>query len=169
MMNKKLKKLVLIIVASILAAVLLTFATIGAVKYVKNHVGTTVISFENKIALAGDTVKLPFSIIKNHGIWGGQIIIKYDAAALEFVSCANGDVFDECEVNGTDGSVNLVVNQSEMTNSKLNGIIATLNFRIKENAKKGNYTIDFSETTNFCDKDGEMLEPILKNGAITVK
>ncbi|MBQ8266969.1 MAG: hypothetical protein IJZ21_01105 [Clostridia bacterium] len=168
-MNKKLKKLILIIVASILAAVLLIFATIGAVKFVKNHIGTTVISFENKTALAGDTVQLSFNVVKNHGIWGGQIKINYDATAISFVSCANGDVFDECEVNGTDGSVNLVVNQSDLEDSNVNGTIATLNFKIKENAKKGDYKIEFDQITNFCDEDSEIIEPILESGVITVK
>lgn len=169
-MKKKTKKLILIIVAAILAAVLLVFATIATVKYVKNNVGDTVISLENQTALAGDTVKIPFSINKNHGIWGGEIQINYDADALEFVSCANGSVFDECQANSNEGFVKLIVNQSgEFDVSKTNGLIATLNFKIKENAKKGDYNIEFDEITNFCDKDTQIIEVVFENGKITVK
>lgn len=168
-MNKKTKKLVLIIIAAVLAVALVTVGTIYGIKYIRNYVGDTVISFESKTALAGDNVKLPISIIKNHGIWGGQIIVSYDADTLEFVSCANGDVFDECETNSADGTVNLVVNQTEIENNHKNGIIATLNFKIKENAQNGDYTIQFDETTNFCDKDAQLIELTLNNGIITVK
>ena len=163
------KKLILIIVATILSAALITTGTIFAVRYIKTHVGKTVISFENETALAGDTVKLSFSINKNHGLWGGQIKINYDAKSLEFISCTNGNVFDECEINDTNGSVILVVNQSELVDSNVNGIIATLNFQINETAAKGDYEIEFDQITNFCDQESELVEPILQNGKITVK
>ena len=168
-MNKKIKKLILIIVASVLAVALVTTGTIFAVKYIKNNFGDTVISFENKTALTGDTVKIPIIVKKNHGLWGGQIKINYNANVLDFISCANGDVFDECEVNDTDGSVNLLVNQSELNDSKNNGTIATLNFKIKETAKKGNCEIVFDQSSNFCDKNSDLIEPILENGIIIVK
>ncbi len=168
-MNKKIRKLILIIVAALLATVLVTFTALGAIKYIKTHVGDTVISFENKTALTGDTVTIPIIIEKNHGLWGGQIRINYNSNVLDFISCANGDVFDECEVNDTDGSVNLLVNQSELNNSKINGIIAALNFKIKDTAKKGNCEIVFDDSTNFCDKNSDLIELILENGEITVK
>ncbi len=168
-MNKKIKKLILIIVAAFLATTLVIFTALGAIKHIKTHIGDTVISLEDKTALTGDTVKIPIVIEKNHGLWGGQIKINYNANVLDFISCANGDVFDECEVNDTDGSVNLLVNQSEMNNSKINGTIATLNFKIKETAKKGNSEIVFDQSSNFCDKNSDLIEPILENGIITVK
>ena len=168
-MTKKNNKLTLIIITVILAVALIATGTIFAVKYIKDYVGDTTISFECKTVLAGDTVKLPFSITKNHGIWGGQIKIDYDAEAISFVSCSNGDVFDECEINSADGTVNLIINQTEMDNSNKNGIIATLNFKVNDAAKKGNYTIQFDETSNFCDKDAQMVKVILKDGTITIK
>lgn len=168
-MSKKVKKIILISVSAVLAVALITTGVIVTAKYFKNYVGDTVISFEEKTALAGDTVKIPFSVIKNHGIWGGQIKINYDSQAMAFVSCANGDVFDECEINSEDGSVNIVVNQTGLDDSKVNGVIATLNFKIKDSAKGGNYKIEFDKMTDFCNKDGEMIEPILKNGEIKVK
>ena len=168
-MKKKTKKVILIIVSAVLAVALLAVGTVFAVKYIKNNVGTTVISFESKTALSGDNVQLSFEISKNHGIWGGQIKINYDATAISFVSCANGNVFDECEVNDVDGSVNLLLNQLELKSSDINGIIATLNFKIKENAKKGDYKIEFDKSTNFCDENAEIIEPILEGGVITVK
>ena len=168
-MNKNMKKILLIIIAAVLAVALISIATVNVVNYIKNYVGDTVVSFDNQTALTGDTVKIPFSIIKNHGLWGGQVKINYDADVLEFVSCANGSVFDECEINGTKGSVNLLVNESGLDDSKTNGIIATLNFKIKETAKKGDSKIVFDQTTTFCDNEGEVVEIKFTDGIITVK
>ncbi len=167
-MNKKVKKLVLII-AVVLALVLLTFGTVKVVKYVKNYVGDTTIYFENQTALTGDTVKLPLSITKNHGLWAGLLKIKYDSSALEFVSCANGTVFDECEVEAGKDIVSIIINMSELQDVKENGLVVTLNFKVKENAKKGSYNVECSTDTEFCDVNGEPKGIVLEKGSITVK
>ncbi len=168
-MNEKIKKLILIIIALVLAAVLLTLGTIKVIKYVRDYVGDTTVYFESQTALTGDTVKLPLSITKNHGLWAGLVKIKYDASALEFVSCANGDVFDECEVEADSGTVSIIVNMSGIEDVKQNGKIATFNFNVKENANKGTYVIEFEDNTTFCNIEGEEKEVVLKKGSITVK
>ena len=110
-MKKKLNsKLIIIITASVLAIALI--ATLIAV--ILNKAGDATVSFGSKKAIAGDTVEMPFSIDKNPGIWGGQIILNYDSDALSFVSCSNGDVFDECEVNDDNGSLVILVNQADL-------------------------------------------------------
>lgn len=168
-MKRKTKKILLIVLAIIAAVAVIAVSTVLIVKYVKRNVGTTIISFENQTAIAGDTVKLPVNIIKNHGIWGGQIKINYDTNALEFVSCANGEVFDECQANGDSGSVIIIVNQSDISEVKSNGTVATLNFNIRESASKTNYAIRFDSISNFSDSEGELIEIELKNGTVTVK
>lgn len=159
------KKLVLTIISVILAVALITTGVILII----NNVGDTVVSFESKTALAGDTVKIPFSIAKNHGIWGAEVHISYDPDVLSFASCANGDVFDECEVNDENGTVNLIINQSALKNSKSNGVIAILSFKISDAAQSGDYEISFDDDTAFCDIESELVEVVLENGVITVK
>ena len=168
-MNKKIKKLILIIVSALLALALLTIGTIKVMNYIKNYVGDTTVYFENQTALSGDTVKLPLSITKNHGLWAGLLKIEYDTAGLEFASCANGAVFDECEVEAGKGTVSIIVNMSELQDVKENGLVVTLNFKVKENAKKGNYNIELNADTEFCDVNGEPKEVVLEKGSITVK
>ncbi len=168
-MNKNTKKLIAKIIAILLSICVVIFGTIFTVKYIKNNVGDTVLYFENQTALKGDVVKLPLYVNKNHGIWGGQLIIKYDASNFEFVSCANGNVFDECEINDNSGMVNIIVNQTELNNAIQNGLVLTLNFKIKETALKGDYNITFDTQTNFCDKDAETMDVVLKEGCISVK
>lgn len=168
-MKKRTKKTVLMILAIVLAVILLSLATVFAVKYAKKHIGTTTFSIENQTAIAGDTIKIPIEIVKNHGMWGGQIKINYDTNSLEFVSCANGVVFDECQASADSGSVIIIVNQSDLSESKLNGNVATLNFNIKQTASKGTYDIRFDSISNFADTDNNLLDVSLKNGTVTVK
>ena len=67
-MKKKTKKIVIIIVSVILAVALIAMGIAFLVKYIKNNVGDTAIKFESQTALAGDTVKVPITISKNHGL-----------------------------------------------------------------------------------------------------
>ncbi len=163
------KKLIFKICIVVLIVAIISVGTFFTVKYIKNNIGDTVISLEGTTALAGDTIKIPFSISKNHGLWGGQIKINYDEKAFEFISCANGDVFDECEVNNNTGSVNLIVNQTVLANTKEDGLVASLNFKVKNLAKNGNYEISFDSETNFCNADAETQEVILESTTVTIK
>ena len=159
------KKLVLIITSVVVAVAIICC---GALLIIKN-VGNTVLSLNSKTALAGDTVELTLSIDKNHGIWGGPIVINYDAESISFVSCANGGVFDECEVNSNEGEVVLLVTQSDFENTKANGVVATLNFKVKVSAEKGDFDISFNGESNLCNIDEEIVEINYNNGKIKVK
>lgn len=168
-MKKISKKILRIIIIVILAIAILSVGTFFGVKFVKNNIGKTIVSLEEKTALQGDSVKMPVTISKNHGLWCGRLVITFDSSALEFVSCANGVVFDECEVNGLTDSVVVLLNQSDLKDVKDNGIIATINFNVKQNATKGKYEIKFYDDTEFCNIDAEIKEVDLIDGSIIVK
>lgn len=140
-MNKKL----ILTVVSIVAAVALV--VMGIVLVLKNA-GDCKISIESKTALQGDAISLPVSITGNRGLYYGKIVINYDADVLTFVSCANGDVFEECESNNLDGQLVLIVNQTGVQNTKIDGVMAVLNFDINENAPKGVHNISFEVNTD---------------------
>lgn len=163
-MNKKIK-LVLITVAIVLAVALI----IGGIILFCNNSGDTVISIDDKKISAGDNVDVCLKIKKNCGIWGGQVMLKYDAETLSFVSYDTGDVFDNCDYNADDGTLTLLLNQTELENSKKNGVIVTLKFNVKDDAKSGDYSIKFSEESNFCNVKEELITPVLKDGTVTVK
>lgn len=129
----------------------------------------TKISLEDADGLAGDTIKLPFSISDNCGLWGGQVIINYDSSAIEFESCTNGVVFDMCDYNDNKGQLSLVVTQFDENDTKDNGLIATLNFKIKDIADDGEYKISFDTNTNFSNIEGELKEISFEDCTITVK
>lgn len=131
--------------------------------------GDTTVSLEGTTALAGDNVKVPLSIKNNPGLFGGQVIINYDKDVFEFVSCTSGDVFDRCDSNDEIGMLCLLVNSSEPKDVNVDGLVATLNFKIKDLAKDGDYKIVFDEETNFCNIDAELQEVVFVNATVTVK
>ena len=127
------------------------------------------VSIGDATALAGDTVKLPFSMEGNSAVWGGQVIINYDSSAFEYVSCSNGELFDFCEDNDNKGQLAIVVTQMDDKNTDKNGLVATLNFKVKTTADDGEYTISFDKETNFSNIEGELKEVFYDNGTVTVK
>ncbi len=173
-MNKKTK--ISIIIATLILAVAIIVS--GALLIV-NNVGKTTLFIESETALAGDTVRLPISINKNHGLFVGQIVIKYNADALEFVSYSNGDVFLQCGANDDDGTVIIILNHNGIENTKSDGVVATLNFEIKETTLKGEYPISFYLPENVEDgtyfakvqnlEDESWIIPNCENGKIIVK
>lgn len=72
------KKLLFKICIVVLIVAIISVGTFFTAKYIENSIC--------------DTIKIPFSISKNHDLWGGQIKINYDENAFEFISCAKGDV-----------------------------------------------------------------------------
>ncbi len=172
------KKLIISISAAVLAVVLII---VGVVIVKKNNefnveniddlkpVKRGIVYFENQTAAQGDTVRIPIKIKRNPGIWGGQITVDFDDNALEFVSCSNGEVFDECEANGEETAVNLLVTQKNIKNSKENDVIAYLTFKVKDDALVKKHEITINERTNFCNIKGALVEPEYKVGIIKVE
>lgn len=165
-MKNNTKKIVLII-----ACVVLSICIVLGALFLINHIGDCTLSLDRKTVLAGDNVELEITLDKNKGFYYGCITLEYDASAIEFVSYTRGDVFDECALNDIGGQVIMLVNQSDLTLSKENGMVARLKFRVKQNAKDGEYDIKFVEETNFCNiEDAEnLIVPKFENGKITVK
>lgn len=163
-MSRKCKS-ILIIVSAVLAVALIT----GAVFLILNNIGDPTVSINSKSAKAGEMVEISLSVDKNPGIWGGQVILKYDSDALSFDSYSNGKVFDRCDCNDDSGTLTLLLTQAELKNAKKNGRAAIIRFKINDNAAKGDYNISFNKDTNFCNADEKLIEPTLENGTVTVK
>ncbi len=163
------KNLIFIIIAIVLAVATIF---VGSLLILKN-IGNSVISIGNAKGLVGDVVEVPITIEKNPGIWGGQIIIDYDSKYFSFDSFLNGSVFEQCQVNDTGDSVAILVTHtvtnSGLKDSKINGTVATLKFRIKATSQKGKQELKFNTETNFCNENQDVIELTQKNGTITVK
>lgn len=163
------KSLIFTIVAVVLAIATLI---VGALLIFQNFAEPTVVIGSAK-GLTNDVVEIPITIKNNPGIWGGQIIVDYDSKSLDFDAFVNGDAFEQCLVNDTGDNVAILVTHTVtnkgLENSKNNGEITTLKFKIKPASKKGQIDIKFNSETNFCNADQDLIEFKLENGFITVK
>jgi hypothetical protein len=119
--------------------------------------------------VASDTVKVPITFSKNPGVFAGQYYFEYDASALEYVGYEEGDLFEEYGANAKDGVVNFVINAKDLKDVTKNGTLVTLEFKIKADAKPGDYAITLGKETLICNLDEQTVSPEIKEGKITVK
>ena len=131
---------------------------------------------KGKLALAdveakvGKTVDIPITIKKNPGMWGGQIILKYDTELLEYVDFSAGDVFDDCHVNAkSDGTVYCVTSNSAAEDVNANGTVITLKFLPKPAARGKVTEIKISDDTNFTDLEENLIKPDIQSGRVTIE
>ena len=162
------KKKTILIISGVILAICLVLGTIFLIKDIK---GDSVLSIESGAALAGDNIEIELTLDKNKGFYMGCITLEYDSDAIEFVSCASGEVFDMIETNDTTGQLVMLAYQNDLSLAKSDGNIATLTFKVKRNAKDGDYEIKFVDETNFCNLDDpeNLIVPELKNGIISVE
>ena len=126
----------------------------------------TIGNFEGK---TGDVIDVPIKLSENPGILAGMFIFEYDSKALEYVDYEQGDILDEYEVNATAGKVACVISSSALEDSKKNGTIITLQFKVKDGAAKGDYIIKYSDESQISNLNEEWIKPQISDGKITVK
>ena len=127
------------------------------------------IVFEDAKGKPGETVGIPITLKSNPGMWGGALYIEYNSDELRFVGCENGEVFDDCQANEEDGVLAILITNDATEDTEENGVIATLNFKIKVSADEGKYEVKFKEETEFCNILGRKISPKLDTAKITVK
>lgn len=155
---------------SIIAIALLAVIVIGlGVFLALNIFGDPVLSVGKAKVTVGDTVEVPIKLKKNHGMWGAQIYLEYDANNLSFDSYTNGMVFDMCQANADDGIVAIVVEPNDDQDSSRDGVVAILKFKAKISSDPGDYKLTFSKDSSFVNGDLEMLDVKYKSGKITIK
>lgn len=156
------KKKLVIMVAALALVVVLVFT--GCAE------GVSELYIEDQKALAGDNVDIPIYIKSNPGICLGNIIINYDPDALEFVSCTNGEVFDACMSHGEGGVASLLLEQTKLESTDGEGLVATITFKVRSAASKGDVKISFDKESNFSDELGNKVTlEKMSDGVVTVK
>lgn len=126
----------------------------------------TIGDFEGK---TGDVIDVPIKLSENPGILAGMFIFEFDAKAIEYVSYEKGDIFDEYDVNGEAGKVSCIISSSQLKDSTKNGTLITLQFKVKDGAAKGDYTIKYSSESQISNLNEEWIKPQISDGKITVK
>ena len=95
----------------------------------------------------GDIVKIPIEVTENPGMIVAKTIVKYDDSVLEYVECENG-FFTDNTVVAKDGTATCLLmadlNES-LKDVTEKGTIATLVFKVKKGAAKGESLISVDE------------------------
>ena len=134
------KQRVLALLLTLAMLVSMSTATIAALASTNPTV-----ALEKKEAYVGDDISIVVSIENNPGIWGMDLRISYDKTVMTLTSVENGDFYQNSE--WTEGNLNADVyilsyeasGFDDITTAS--GTLATLNFKIKDNAAPGTYNV----------------------------
>lgn len=184
------KKLIIIIVASVLAlALVITGAVLLSKNLFKGGTGDSnsdvpsstddtgyVISGNIKITAGsadgskGDFVTIPVSCSENPGINYSMGGIKYDAAKLKFVSFEKGEVFKDINYNHKEGLVTMDLNSEDFDKDVTgNGVLCNIKFEIISE-EKGDTPIEVIFNDGFsCNSKEEIIAVKPTNGKVTIK
>ena len=113
----------------------------------------------------GDTIEVPIKLEDNPGVFACQIAFDYDEKALEFVDYEDGDIFDNWMISGS----KLVGDTSSLKDVTKDGTLLVLQFKVRDGAAKGDYTIKLTEESVFANYNEQFVCPKIGEGKITVK
>ena len=170
------KKTIIIITASVLAAVaLIAGLTVWLVNVFKSDdksvssgkSGDAVITVESVSEKAGKNIKIPVKFTGNPGAMGFFLQFEYDTEALEYLSFEKGELLTDCEVSEQDGTLKLVsVEDNDITKD---GVMVYLNFKIKDNATGRSEIKLICDENSVCNYDEQSVQVKTENGKVTVK
>ncbi|MCQ4021932.1 MULTISPECIES: cohesin domain-containing protein [unclassified Ruminococcus] len=156
------KKFIKVISLTVVLAIIL----VGAVVQI-SAADTSTMSLDNASGYAGDNVKITLTCSNNPGINGWAVYISYDSSALELVSVDDDSTFGAITTRyGNPIRVQWYGLDDVTVNGKMAGIL----FKIKDNATPGDYpitvTYDKDEVVNQKEQNVEFA---VNNGIVTVK
>lgn len=179
------KKIIIGIIAGVLAAAIVVTGIVLLVKHNKNSVEPTsdnssasvsedvirkgVLKVSSAAAKAGESITVEVSFNENPGIWAIQLMLSYDTDALEYTGYSEGDLFSEYEVNAFEDQVKAVVIPNDLKNTYKNGTVIKYDFKVKDGVAPGEYGIKINDGTSVCNADEVTVEPSVIGGVITVK
>lgn len=111
-------------------------------------------------ATAGETVTVDIVLDKNVGFTYLNLLLDYDATAMELVSVSNGTI-----VNSLTQGRSYIWAQAD--NATATGVLATLTFAVKEDASAGDYAVT-AEVVECCNEQELDVTVGMTDGKITV-
>ena len=126
---------------------------------------------ESKNVKAGETFTIDVSIKNNSGIVGLRTYVGYDENVLELVSITAGaDFMDTSFGPLTQNPISVLWDDSlAASNNTTNGTVATLTFKVKEDAEAGDTAITLNyEAEDVYDYNWDNVEFAVENGKVTI-
>lgn len=128
-----------------------------------------IITIDTVSAYLGESVIIRLNMSENPGIMAMTVSVNYDSDALEFEKYHEGFLSDYKVVDHPDKNLLRVVSL-EKNSVFENGILLSLQFKVKQNATKGlkNITLTYNRG-DFADFDLNRISPKIVSGGINVK
>lgn len=160
-MNKKLLVGIIAGVAVLLATVIAIIAVSGNFSFTKpndsnsndkpdssdvtsskvDDNGNTEFTVETEDAKKDSTISIPVLINNNPGFYAGEFYFTYDSNMLEYVDYEEGVIVDQFEAEPAKGAIKLLAYNSQYEDVKKDGVLMTLNFKVKKASADGQYKI----------------------------
>lgn len=95
---------------------------------------------QSATTVAGNTIRLEVVLKNNPGLQGMSVLMHYDASVLSLIGYSNGTVLADIDVNTGYNRLQW----SDDAETKEDGLLCILEFRVAEDAKAGNYPISLT-------------------------
>ena len=129
---------------------------------------TSLEALEKKVAL-NKTVALPVTLSDNQGINSIKLTLDFNRDALELISVENGEVFFELEDVNVSAENPIIMLTNELKDTTVDGMVVTLNFKVKEEASLGEYPVTLTyREVDVINVNSEEIPLKIINGKITV-
>lgn len=158
-------------------SVLLCLILMTAIGITTTAVSTPNITLSNVKAMPGETVTIEIKIANNPGIMAMSFCITYDSDAFEYAGYGRGYLSRYTIKDHADKGQIAFVND-EAGNKSNNGVMLSVKFLVKENAKPGKHTITIANQNrekhgnklhnSFSNSDLKYIVPSVTAGSITV-
>ena len=132
----------------------------------------TTIAVGDVAAAAGDTITVPVTLANNTvGFCGLTMNVKYDASVLTYTNATQGDALASLALTKpgsghTPGNITFAMDA--MDADYTNGTVLNIAFKVADNAKGGDYTVDVTIVTA-CDFDFNDIEVDAVDGTVSVE
>ena len=133
-------------------------------KYSKANETANLIALEGTTAKPGEDISIPLTTFTNNTCTCYNVVIEYDSR-LQFDSVIGAQAFCDFEQNG----IKYVSIVGYTPNFYEDGkAVATINFKVPENAENDNYFVGFNEITSFSTNDADYDDYAAKDAVVTV-
>jgi hypothetical protein len=133
-------------------------------RYSKANASANIIALESKQAKPGEEISIPLTTFTGNTCSCYNIVLEYDSR-LEFVSAVGPQAICDFEQNGVKYLSVVGYSTGYYTDGEA---VATLNFRVPNDAENDDYFITFNEITSFSTDTADYDDYSAKDAVVTV-
>ena len=106
----------------------------------------------------GDIVKIPIEVTENPGMLVAKVVLNYDSSVLDYLECEDG-FFSGTQATAVDGKLTCLSMAEGITDITEKGTAFTVVFKVKADAKAGEYLLSLDDTCEYASADEKFVTP----------